>query len=141
MNATKRHLLTAVGIVMVGLAAAGAVLPLLPTTPFLLVAVACFSRSFPRLERWLLEHPKFGPPLENWRRSGAISSKAKWCAVLAMLGSYVILLMTTDFSPWIRAAVALVLACCAIFIMTRPAPVSGWPAGKDHSTSSAGNRA
>ncbi|ODT72519.1 MAG: hypothetical protein ABS75_03435 [Pelagibacterium sp. SCN 63-23] len=122
MNAAKRHVLTAIGIVMVALALAGAVLPLLPTTPFLLVALACFSRSFPRLERWLLDHPRFGPPLRNWRHSGAISTRAKLCAVLAMVGSYVILLMTTDFSPWIRAGVAIVLACCAVFIATRPRP-------------------
>ena len=61
MTRARRYLLTLLGCIMLMLGALGAVLPLLPTTPFLLAAAACFSRSFPGLEAWLLDHPRFGP--------------------------------------------------------------------------------
>lgn len=122
MKKARQHLLTALGMIMLVLGIIGAVLPLLPTTPFLLAALACFSRSFPHLERWLLAHHHFGPALVNWRRSGAISTRAKLSAVSAMLGSYSIFLFTTDVSLPLQALVALVLSGCAAFVVSRPNP-------------------
>lgn len=120
LSPLKRHMLTALGMVMLGLGALGAVLPLLPTTPFLLAAAACFSRSFPRLERWLLNRKRLGPPLRAWRQSGAISRRAKAMAVGAMLVSYAIFLVTTDVSLALQVLVALVMSCCSTFILSRP---------------------
>ncbi len=54
MTSTTRHLLTGCGVALLGLGALGLVLPLLPTTPFMIVAAACFSRSSPRFETWLV---------------------------------------------------------------------------------------
>ena len=65
------------GWVMVALGVIGAVTPLLPTTIFLIAAAGCFARSSPRLEAWLLDHPRFGKPLRDWRAAGAISRPAK----------------------------------------------------------------
>ena len=62
-----RFVYIAIGCVMVALGVVGIFLPLLPTTPFLLVAVWAFARSSPRLEAWLIHHPKLGPPLRDWR--------------------------------------------------------------------------
>ena len=62
-----RHLLTAAGVVCVALALIGIVLPLLPTTPFLLLAAACFARSSPRLDDWLHHNRLFGPYLRAYR--------------------------------------------------------------------------
>ena len=63
------NLWTLVGILFVVLGAIGAVLPLLPTTPFVLVAAWCFARSSPRLHRWLLESRLFGPMLRDWEEN------------------------------------------------------------------------
>ena len=73
-----------------GLGLLGVVLPVLPTTPFLLLAAGCFARSSPRLHRWLLDHPVFGPPIRNWEDNGAISRKAKRLAVGSMAGVLIV---------------------------------------------------
>ena len=65
------------GLVSLGLCILGIPLPLLPTVPFLLLTAFCFSRSSDQLHGWLLAHPTLGPPIHNWRQSGAISRSAK----------------------------------------------------------------
>jgi uncharacterized membrane protein YbaN (DUF454 family) len=108
-------LMTAIGIV-------GVFLPLLPTTPFLLVAAWCFSRSSPRFEQWLLDHRTLGPPLANWRREGAISARAKIAAVALIAVSYGLFLYRLQPSLPLAVAVGLILAASVTFIVTRPLP-------------------
>jgi uncharacterized membrane protein YbaN (DUF454 family) len=62
----------------------GIFLPLLPTTPFVLLAAYCFSRGSARCERWLLEHPRFGPMVRDWRLHRAIPLRAKQAAIVMM---------------------------------------------------------
>jgi uncharacterized membrane protein YbaN (DUF454 family) len=68
----------------VALAIAGAILPGLPTSVFVLAASYCFSRSSPRVERWLLHNRWFGPTLERFARAGGMSRSAKRTALIAM---------------------------------------------------------
>ena len=78
-------LLKIIGLMFVGLALLGAVLPILPTTPFLLVAAACFAKSSPTLQAKLLANKTFGPIIRDWQESRSISLKAKRVALLTML--------------------------------------------------------
>jgi uncharacterized membrane protein YbaN (DUF454 family) len=110
----------AIGSVAVALGIAGIFLPLLPTTPFLLVAAGAFARSSPRLEAWLVDHPRLGPPLRAWRERRAIPSRAKVIALLAMAASLAYILASPTIPAVGKAAAALVLAGSATFILTRP---------------------
>lgn len=113
------------GLLMTALGIIGAFLPLLPTTPFLLVAVWCFSRSSPRLEQWLLNHRTFGPLLQNWRREGAISARAKTIAICMILASYGLFYYRVQPSPALAVIVGLILSGSVLFISTRPLPKRG----------------
>ena len=73
--------LTILGLVSFALAVAGIFLPLLPTTPLLLLAAWCFVRSSPHLYGWLMRHPKFGPYIRNFRESRAIPLRVKVVSV------------------------------------------------------------
>ena len=77
---------TLLGSFFVMLGAAGAVLPLLPTTPFILVAAWCFARSSPRMHRWLLESALFGSIVRNWEQNRCVPLRAKITALVMMLG-------------------------------------------------------
>ncbi|HSC81250.1 MAG TPA: YbaN family protein [Chitinolyticbacter sp.] len=83
-----RSLWLCAGIAALMLGAAGVVLPLLPTTPFVLLAAACFARSSPRLEAWLLDHPRLGPAVRLWRQQRALPARAKRWALLLMSASF-----------------------------------------------------
>ncbi|MDF2097435.1 YbaN family protein [Aquibaculum arenosum] len=97
----------------------GAVLPLLPTTPFLLLAVFAFARSSPRLHSWLLDHPHFGPLIYNWQQHGGIDRRSKRIAVAVMIGTFA-LSWALGVSGTVLIIQALVLNCAALFVLTRP---------------------
>jgi uncharacterized membrane protein YbaN (DUF454 family) len=78
-------LLRALGFVMLGIGVVGVFLPLLPATPFVLLAAACFARSSEKWHRWLLANATFGPMIRNWERKRCISCKVKLVAVFTML--------------------------------------------------------
>lgn len=115
-----RLIYIAIGCGAVALGVAGVFLPLLPTTPFLLVAAWAFARSSPRLENWLVRHPRLGPPLAAWRERGAVPRRAKVIAIAAMSASLAYMLLSPGIPPYAKAAATLVLAACATFILTRP---------------------
>lgn len=110
-----------VGCLSLSLGALGVALPLLPTTPFILVAAFAFSRSSNRLHNWLVNHDVFGSLIDNWQRYGAISKRAKAVSVASM----VVLLAISLAMAGPTVAVILqtvVLGAAALFILTRPAP-------------------
>ncbi|MEL6933531.1 MAG: YbaN family protein [Pseudomonadota bacterium] len=107
------------GLISVGLAITGVVLPLLPTVPFILLAAFCFARSSQRLHAWLTNHAAFGPMIKDWNENGAIRPRAKKMAVvsiLAVFGLSVVFGVKTS----VLAIQAVVLSCVLIFILTRP---------------------
>jgi uncharacterized protein len=90
------------GLVAMALGLVGIVLPLLPTTPFLLLAAFCFARSSPALHDWIIHHPRLGPPLRDWRHHGAISRRAK-IAAIAMLAFALVTGILADLGPRVLA--------------------------------------
>ena len=101
------------------LALIGAVLPGLPTTPFLLVAAWGGGRGWPALEQWLLEHPVAGPAILDWRERQVIPRRAKWAATIMMALSLAILIATA-MEPALTALIALIMLCAGSWIWTRP---------------------
>jgi uncharacterized protein len=115
----KRVLWLIGGLIAMALGLIGAVLPLLPTVPFLLLAAFCFARSSDRLHAWLLNHPTFGPSITNWNERGAISRTAKRLATVSILAAFS-LSMILGLRPAILAIQGVTLILVSIFIWTRP---------------------
>lgn len=117
----KRIALILIGLVSLALGAIGVFLPLLPTTPFVLVAAIAFAKSSDRLHQWLVDHDIFGPLIADWREHGAISRRTKVISVLSMIA---ILVISTLLSVPTHVIViqAIVLSCSTVFILTRPLP-------------------
>ncbi len=115
----RARLWTAFGLVCVALGLAGAVLPLLPTTVFMLLAAYAFARGSPRLRSWLVDHPRFGPPVRRWEETGAISRRHKVYAAGAMAASLAIAL-AAGLPRTALIIQALCLAGAAAFVLTRP---------------------
>ena len=100
-----RALLWIAGSVSLVLGIIGVVLPGLPTTPFILLAAACYAKASPRLHQWLLNHRWFGAMLRDWERDHSLTLRSKTIAVVSML-------VMVSFSIWSfrgRLAVQLVL--------------------------------
>jgi len=116
----KRHAFFAAGSLLVVVGFIGALLPVLPTTPFLILAAACFARSSPRLERWLLNHARFGPVLRDWRAHGAIPRKAKLFACTGMTIGYALFWWASKPGLPLAAGVAALMIGGAIFVLSRP---------------------
>lgn len=112
------------GLICVGLGIIGAFLPLMPTTIFIILAAGCFARSSPRLESWLLEHPRFGRTLKAWRTHRAVPRRAKIAACTGMAAGYGLFTFLARPDLWLGASVAVVLIICALFLVTRPETAS-----------------
>ncbi len=106
----KKYLLLALGTTSLGLGILGIFVPLLPTTPFLLLAAACFMRSSEQLYRWLIEHRYLGSYIRNYHEHKAITRRALAAALLTLWAAmgYVII--------WVAQHVLLRLALLAVAV-------------------------
>ena len=110
-----------VGVVALALGALGIAVPLLPTTPLILLAAFAFARSSNRLHEWLITHDVFGTLIDNWQRHGAISRRAKVLSLVSMAAVLGISLAMAA-PPVVIIVQLVVLGAVAAFILTRPAP-------------------
>lgn len=101
-----RALFFVAGILALGLGIAGIFLPVLPTTPLVLLAAACFARSYRPFHEWLLAHRQFGPMIHEWQAHGSIPYRAKISAIVMMsvtLGASIVFFVRP---LWLQAALA-----------------------------------
>lgn len=114
-----RPLFLAGGVVLTFVGAVGVVTPGWPGTIFLILAAGCFARSSPKLEAWLVAHPRLGPSVVAWRETGAISRPVKFIAIGSMIVSFGLVLLVSQSMVWTAIAGVCLLAS-AIFVGTRP---------------------
>jgi hypothetical protein len=121
--AWQRPIFLSLGLACVGIGMVGVVLPILPTTPFMILATLCFAKSSERLNHWLYAHRLFGPTLIQWDRYRVIPPIAKFIALAAMIASMVYVVAFSPI-PW-PAVVALAAVCAfgASYILSKPSRI------------------
>lgn len=117
---THRIMYLCFGLIAVGLGLLGVFLPLLPTTPFLIVAAWCFARSSQKLHDWLYDHPRFGKLLIDWEMHRVIPTWAKLCAVTAMSASFLYLVFFRDLPIWLLVITGVILLAVATYVVSKP---------------------
>lgn len=126
LHKTVRWIYLALGLGFVMLGIIGAVLPVMPTTIFLILALACFSRASPRLEQRLLAHPRYGKSLRDWRDHRVVSRRGKYFASAGMLLGLIIML--AGHAPlWAAALAGTVEAGVLVFLWRCPEKASTTP--------------
>lgn len=112
-----RFLLVGVGILALILGVIGIVVPLLPTTPFLLISAACFVRSSDRLYQWLIHHPWFGRTIRNYREHHSISLSAKVVALALLWLTILAGILFFSRNIYIRLILAVIAVGVSIHIL------------------------
>lgn len=115
----RSHAWKMLGWAALGLGAAGIVLPLLPTTPFVILAATAFGKGSPRLRQRLENSATFAPLLANWQAGGAIAPRHKTVSIammVAVLGASIAM----EAAWWILAVQTVCMSGAALFIVTRP---------------------
>ena len=112
----KSFLYVAGGWVCVGMAVIGAVLPLVPTTPFLLLASWCFYRGSPRIHAWLHRSKWFGPTLDDWQHYHGIRRSVKYRTVGLVAAVVLTSLVLSSLPSWLRYA-ALILVGVGLYVI------------------------
>ncbi len=118
-NGPLSYLWRMLGTAFMGIGAVGVFVPLLPTTPFLLLAAWAYARGSERWRLWLVNHPRLGPSIRAWQESRAIPRRAKIIAILSLLFSLIIALWLS-LPPLALAFQITAMVVVSAFILTRP---------------------
>lgn len=105
MRRLKRALLVAAGVLSLALGLLGVVLPGLPTTPFVLLAAACFAKTSPRLHLWLTQHRFLGPMVRDWEANRSLPVRVKWVSTSLMLAMVGVSAWQLAGRGWLQALV------------------------------------
>ncbi len=119
LTAPLRWLYLALALIFLGLGILGAFLPVLPTTPFILLSAWAAARSSPRLLHWLEHHTAFGPMIRDWRRGGVVRRRAKWMSTgfMSASGAY---LLWSSHPRWAAWAAIACMGTVALWLWRRP---------------------
>lgn len=120
VRATVKRLHFVLGIIFLVIAIIGVVLPVLPTTPFILLALYFFDKSSEKFHNWCLKIPGFGARIDEWQRYRIIRLSAKIQAIALIVVSGVYLAYKESLSIWLRAGVISILLVVILFLVTRP---------------------
>jgi len=118
-NIAFKSLLFVLGWICVLLGAIGAILPIVPTVPFLLLAAYCFSKSSPRVHSWLTSLPYFGDAIIDWEKNRVIRPKAKFASVLCIFAVFGASIGFTDIHLNLKLMLVIIALLCISFILTR----------------------
>ena len=125
-----RWILLVLGLLLTALAAVGAFLPVLPTTPFLLLAAACFARSSPAFHRRLLANRVFGPYIAQWQHDHTIPREAKRKAYGLVVVTFGISIALVGHL-WLRWTLAGLAVALIVFLICLPTTPRGAGAGDE----------
>ncbi len=115
----KRLLLLILGWLSLTTGIIGAFLPLLPTTPLVLLAAWCFSKSSERFHTWLIEHKYFGPIVRDWQSADGIPRRARNRAIIFMwVGMAISILIVSRF--WATIGLVIIGLCVSTYLMRMP---------------------
>ena len=116
----SRYLIMALGYLSLGLGILGSFLPILPTTPFILLAAYFFSKSSKKHYLWLIRIPRFGKVISDWNENGVVSTNSKIICVLTMTSVAIYIIFLTKLTIFIKAFITLTLFSVGLFVTTRP---------------------
>lgn len=119
------------GWVFFVIGAIGVVLPVLPTTPFMILALWAFAKSSKRFYRWLYHHELFGPLLQKWQQHRVIPLPAKVLSVSMMLASFAYLVFIRHLNVYILIVIAVLMLYGVWFILTKPSEVTSTATSTD----------
>ncbi|MHA3976850.1 YbaN family protein [Halovulum sp. GXIMD14794] len=119
-TAGGRMLWTALGAAALVAGLIGAVLPVLPTAPFVILAAFAFGKGSPALRARLVAHKHFGPIIDDWERTGAIATKWKVFACTAMAVSFAGSVLILQLDPKLLVFQGACMLAAAAYILTRP---------------------
>ena len=113
----RKWLLVAAGIAALALGVVGVLVPLLPTTPFLLLAAGCFFRSSERLYGWLIRHPWFGAYIRHYREHRAITLRAKVVTLALLWGVIGYTALGIVSAWWVRILLGIIAVAVTVHIL------------------------
>ena len=115
-----RYLYLVLGWLFFSLGLLGAFLPVLPTTPFMLLALFMFTKCSERFHNWLYNHRFFGPPLQKWHEHRVIPVRAKMMSISMMSLSLIYVILYSPAPVWMIVLTGLLMAYGAWFVLTKP---------------------
>ena len=120
MKPLNKYLFLIIGLICMALGFLGVFLPILPTTPFMILAAFCFSKSSERLHNWLLERPHIGKLILDWQNDGVIRKKAKVASTLVIVPLFSYTLIFVQVSVFVKVLLVLIGLGVLYFIWSRP---------------------
>ena len=120
MKPIRKYLFLLAGLISMALGFIGMFLPILPTTPFMILAAFFFSKSSARLHKWLLSRPHIGKLILDWELYGVIRMKAKIASTIVIIPLFAFTLFFVDVPYWVKGILILIATGVLSFIWSRP---------------------